>query len=527
MLDEASPFSDYSGYGRSGTATGTVTTSVPLAAGAVYSTVFGNNALGKFASPVFQQGLEDRAFSLESWIRPIVTDTTEANSDLQVLGNSGEYDGLVWNGTTISFSTKYLTTGECRAEYDLQVSRAIQAVGVHTSEKNMLFVEGELVAETDITDAQKADQYVATDGFLYSGSTAGTMQLAAGAVGIYNYALSPQTVKNHFESGRHVVGRSVTNGHPTTVIDFSTDMSNLLRRRVFDTDADWNSGFFSGLVIDNNMLVPQVINDTSVTGTWFTVCDLYDGGTPNPLSAVNMEWDGEGVTVEASVDGDTWETAVRGENLEIIPSGFDPANKELHLRVSFPGGIVEDDSYIDSLTVNLFKSNIVTVGSRTLTLTQPADIRTDREPVQLADDWGLTLRGGTISISSAASPKTIEVWAKRNSADAVAWGTNLDQAEIFYSNGAVGTEYPVGEWVVRHFVSSTPLNGVTAISGNVSIGRVVFYDDALTATQISNIVASYFGVPVTRVGDNSVIAIAEPPVAAEIYAHDWSIEASG
>lgn len=512
------PFVDHSGYARAGSYTGAVGKSIGLASGTTHSTVFSSTDVGKFESPVFIQGKESNPFSLGAWFYVIDDGST---GEQQVLGHAGAGDGIVVNGTKVAFVTKYLTADESRAEYDLQIPRAVAAVGVHLPDRNSLYVNGVLVAEVEITNEQMNDSFVATDGFLYSGESTSTKALAVNGVSIFSYALSAPTIDSHYRAGRRVVGTHSHNLYGGTPINFSK-AGNLLNEKVWTEDSNWRQGSLRGLIVDSGDIVPQILSGISVPGEWLDSCDLYTAGIPSPLEAINLTWDGEGVVIEASVDGSTWETAERGKNLAIIPSGFDPTQKELYVRASFPGGIVDDESYLSSLSVSIFSTDTVTVGdNRTVTLTQPAYVHNEYPAEELRDDWGVELDGGEIDISASTTsdaPQTIEVWAKGDYTTNLSGGTE-------YVNGVSGA-VSMGGWAVTHYVGSTftePIN----FSGNAIIGKVVLYADELTSDQISSVYESYISIPSVRVGDNSVVEVTEPAEASNIYAYDWSIESAG
>lgn len=454
-----------------------------------------------------------------------------SESDFQVLGNSNQYDGLVLDGTKVSFTTKFLTTGEARAEYDLQIPRAVHLVGVHTQNKNSLYVDGVLVSEADISDVQKTDKFIVTDGKLYSGQTMSSKNIMLNGVSIYSLALSPGSVARHFAVGRSVVGSTTPRAFGGTKITVSKNPADILFERHWQTAGDWKAAVLSGVSADNDKLVPQAVGTTSMPGYWTDSCDLYDGPNPNTINAVTVGWDGEGVTVSASIDGVTWETVERGQNLSCIPAGFDPSGKELYIRIMFPGGIVDDPSYIDNLTVTAFKTGTAAVeDERTVTYSQPAFVRDEYDTTILSDDWGVEINSGgklTITAStdpSATGPQTIEVWAKQLP------GTQMTRnfsASSSKKNGLSFTSMPTGEWAVYSYILSAPLTTDIVFGGDVQIGRVVLYDAVLSNVDLANIVDSYTNRPSTLVHDTSAVAVAESSSAANIYAHDWAIESSG
>jgi len=520
MGDEA-PFQDYSGYSALGAmSAGTVRNGVSLMSGAINSSVFSNTNIGSFASPVFKQGNESKPFSLEAWAY------VSAAGDIQILSNENVFDGLTANGSKVAFSTIYTATGECRAEYDLQVPRRVHLVGVYTANKNMLFVDGLLVAETEITEEQKADTFIAPGGTLYCGEGAGFV--AVNGLGIYANSLSFAQVTRHYVMGNtHIPRDSVAGSYGGVRILLFQNEADIFLEQAWYTDFDWATGYLSGVVVEDSQLKPRLEAGISMPGQWFGVFPL-DATDATSVYGVSMSWTGEGATVAASLDGTTWEVAQRGSNLALIPPGFNPANKELQIRVDFAGGVEDDPSYIDTLSVVGFESgDIPSIDSRTISTT--GFVMNDYEPAELRDDWGTKLPSGeTITVTpslspSAVSPKTIEVWAKGT------FSTNV-VATTTRSNGGTAYNPILGDWQMRSLVVPAGHTGdivITSTSNDTIIGQIAVYEDEKTNDEISDIYGAYVGLPRATVNSSSTVGITVSDEEPALYDYEWSISASG
>src|SRR5690349_17540429 len=143
ILDDATPFQEHTGSGFTGTSTTTTATSNPIVAGAAFSSVFTPTNIGTFQSPVFKQGQESKSFALGAWVYQI------GSGNQKILSHQTQYDGLWLEDKIIHFTTKYLTAGTSDCSYDMGEKRAFYAVGVHTSKKNELWVDGVLVDSVD------------------------------------------------------------------------------------------------------------------------------------------------------------------------------------------------------------------------------------------------------------------------------------------------------------------------------------------------------------------------------------------
>lgn len=528
MLDDTTPFQDYSGYARAGIMdTGSPPTGAPLVAGAAFSQIFSNAIDAKFDTPVFIQGYEKQAFTLETSFR--VIEETGTTSIQKVLSTASNYDGITVNGTIIKFSTKYLTAGECAVSYDTQIKRNVHVVGVHTTDKNQLFVDGVLVGETSLTEAQKADSYVATDGKLWMGTSASAQKVAVNGVSIYATALSDKTIKEHFTSARRtIMVESVTPTFSGARFPMSLSLSNTFLRQSWSADSDWSQGAVSNVTVVNNQLVPQLIAGVSVAGTWQGVLPLDCGKTS--VYGVFLNWDAYGAVVEASLDGTTWETAVRGKKLTTTPDTFNPTNKELFIRISFAGGVSDDPGYVNSLTaIGLTTGVTPDVAGRTITFTEPASPMNEYQPIEHRDDWGVRLQGGSVVISAdgTTTPPAIyslNVWIKKTTSTTPTFSTSGMTA---YKNGAAGGTLNEGEWAMYTLTKATALTGSITISGQGQIGQIELFDHQLTAQEVADLYTASTGVPVLRTPESDALAMTNPNPSTRIYSYAWSITGAG
>jgi hypothetical protein len=279
-----------------------------------------------------------------------------------------------------------------------------------------------------------------------------------------------------------------------------------------------------------------------------------------------LTWEGKGEKVECSLDGTTWTTILPGAFAPQITSGFNPANKVLHVRVSFAGYVENDTSFITNLLATGYLTASHTLEGMTVTKVGNPALGRYFHHIDYADEWGITTDGSTSAIQVSAPDAvdtgegigTIELWVKNLSAAAPAMlvdtraAGNTGLAYFYRSSGSVwtvgnGTVYMNGsaftsggtwrsdEWTLVHLAKNaiTPTlinigqNYINGERGKFQIGHVAVYDKILTAAQIANIYATYTGVPTTRYNDASVIALTVPGDGASIYAFDWSIQPGG
>ena len=413
MLDDSTPFQDYSGNNRSATQTGSASSSIPVVSGALFSTTFGSAKIATFTPGTFLQGKEMKPFTLAAWVLPIPKTTTGVQA---ILSHTGVYDGLTINGKTIAFVTKYSDGSESRCEYILPHYAKVFVVGVHTNTQNQLWINGVQVASSDVTDDQSYLNYSSSATTLVSGQSASDQQFAGNAFAVYAHSLNERSIKEQYREGIRTAG---TENHAPSQKGEAVPLgaNSIFLETTWDDNNDWNSGIISSLAVADNMLLPDVdANLVSLPGTWLNSVALDVAGDTTIYGA-HLSWDGQRVTVETSLDGQTWFTAANGQKLQSIPQGTVTSGVDVEIRVSFAGGYSDGSEYLSSLTFTGYTDSTTVSNTRTVTIEGSAALRPAGDVFELRDDEGILLDGGRVVISAdsaddAIQVKTLEVWAK-------------------------------------------------------------------------------------------------------------------
>jgi hypothetical protein len=522
-LDDTTPFQDYSGYSRSGTMSGTESHGIALTADAAYSQRFYAANYGTFVAPVYTKTRESSAFSIAVTIYPIKRTTT---GDQQVVSHGTNYDGITINGTIISFSTRYLTGTSATCSYDIEDYRKVDVVGVHSAAKNSLYIDGVLVAEVDVDEDQQASQYDISDTNFYAGPSSSNQRLLMNGLAFYNRALQQEEIKGLYQANNAFTVGSISAMYGGQDIF----VSSKLRPAYLDTgwyqESDWNQGTFYGAVVDNNELTSQMDGGLTLGAVWLDSVNIYNGSTPSPIQSINLWWSGKNVTVEVSLDGATWTTAVERQNLSIISPGFDPTGKELHIRVTLTAGV--DEAYLEYIEVNGYLDFFTISNNRQVSYLNTGISYKEATPSELRNDWGAySGSAGSITIGpdtsgSPSAVRTYELWIKPDSDLTTSFGMSVANS---YQNGASSTtSLKGGEWTLYHLVLSSNYTGNIIIPSGIQVGRVAVYPTALSASDIAAIATNYTGVSKTRYSASASLSVSEPATPALVYAHDWEIQ---
>lgn len=522
LMDDELPVSggilrDYSGRGSIALAS-SPNQSVPVVAGATRSLVYGNSGSGGVALDAGFGSHPRKAFSVEIWFVKV----GGTQGPRLLTSSSTDNFGLTCQGTVISFSTEYGEAGPLRASYDVQQHQVFHVVGTHSDRRNSLYINGELVSYVDITDEYPDDDYVVPTSSLITSDS-----YAINGVGAYEYELPPDRVKAHYEAGRAKASSGdVVGSNGGDLIPVSLENSDIFVDQMWQSDEDWSLGEFRNVVVESGSLVTGEVDGLSIEGDWTDNFILPD--TVEPIYGVLVNWDGVGAIVEVSLDAENWEIATRGARVMTVPEGHVPNGEELHVRVSFAGGVENDESFIDNLNViGLMTGESPEVAGRIVTQDKSSQGR-DYLPLELHDNWGTRIEtGGTVTISKdnteEESPlRTLEMWVKD-----VGTSVPMPITGTVYTNGKAGNTNADGQWRLVHIVSSSDVLDDVTIAGPRRVGHVAIYPRELSADEISRIFSEYSDSDFVRVNNSGTVRITNVEDSAKIYAHDWSIHLSG
>lgn len=527
QLDDDAPFDERSGYGHEANVVGTPSKSVPLVNGAEFSTVLDSSAVASFECPVFKSGQERRPFALEAWVLPVPKSVDTATQ--QILSHSDKYDGLTINGKTVRFRMEFEGQPPAEVSYDLGENQLAHVVGIHNGTDIELWVNGRVVASTALSEEQKFALYPPSDGKLYSGKTTSSHGLAVNGVAVYNL-LSADNIEKNYRAGIETIGQSRIPVQKSGVpIELSSSNGSVFHEETWSVATDFARGLAENVQYAAEFVSPTVVDGISSAGKWSVAIPLDSTGHTS-IYGVALSWSGTGVAVECSIDETNWVEAKNGELVQVIAPNLDPTDKDLQVRVSFDGGIVDDPSRLESLTlIGYLNNNVSNITLNPITLSHPALVRKDFETNLFRDDNGVFLGGGSITIGPDTSEdpepvRTIELWVKPRASGFTIGGPS---GMTMYRNGVVDSSWPVGEWSLIHVVSDTDITSDVTITGDAIIGQMAFYDLSLTADDITHLYRSYNGTTAFRVSDSDVVSISELSEPVYVYAHDWSISQAG
>jgi len=483
-----------------------------LVAGASKASLWNASASLQITFPLMKEGKEREPFTLESWFRPVA-----GAGQFSIATNSFTYDGLFWNGTSLTFSLK-LSTGYVGVEYTPLVLSNMHIVGVYSGTALTLFVNGNPVASRQLTIAEQALKFspVSTTQYIYHGTGVGL----SNALAAYCLVLPADRIRAHYAAGidtRPMDAAGTMHGGMFEKINL--DQGETFLNRTFNDQITYENAIFTCSVTD--VLAPKQDDDgTYLAGEWQTAVPLGQGGTS--INGIKLSWVGTGIfSISTSIDGISWDQATKNDfKVSTIAPGFDGTGKWIYLKVNFAADFASE---IKSISLVGYKDMGIKTLKRAITLPDDAVLFSDDQVITYSDANGLyTPTGLTIGATEEADPVyALGFWYNSPIGNVT---VNVTPT-AFYENSILRSPRTVnGRWTYAVYVFPATTTEIV-ITGNTNIVAPVLYSASIDAQQVKEIYYSYTGYPKLSLASSGVFSINTP--TAKIYSNDWTSSGTG
>ena len=533
-----------------------------LANGSMSYLIGPQNKFG-YTTNVFQRGQERSPFSLESWFLPSYNTTGR----MSILSHNGVWDGLWYDGDKIHFTVEFATLGTLDVFYETaDHPDAMHVVGTYTNGKIQLYVDGELRASADVSDAQIADGFKSRANYtLYSGTidwVANNPSAVQDGVATYGRALTDAEIYMHFKSGRSVVAaKNVVGTFGGNMFD-GTNHSKAYQQVWTDNWTD--NATFTDIKINDGTLSPDVDFTTGLSraATWTGYLPVAPN-VATTLYGVRIDWDADGsYTVQASLNnGATWINVTNGQNIVGTYNWTPALDTSLLVKITFTGGIADDPAEFRRVRLTAFDSQYVigTDNSRVIGLTGTGAVTNvdPNEPIEANFNAGfnITTSNWYIGVDTGLDPKpvrSLEFWVKAPDITGVtgryvfdsrvsggteylwASGTNVFgyiSGQLYVNGQAYASSvYQMLPGVWYHIIYVFASDVTTQIDSNAvgpkNYGLIATYPTALTAQNAADMYSMYTGAANRRLATDSN-PVTEGATPFKLYAYDWSISPTG
>jgi hypothetical protein len=264
-----------------------------------------NNYSGIAAPQSFGiEGFEKESFSLEGWFHPKISTA----SLTPLFADSENSVGLFYEAGNIVFLVDTL-----RLDYTVPyLNKSIHVVGVYSGSYMYIYIDGILKALKSVSSVA----FTNTELNLGSGPTLDSVDsFLVNGLAVYRYALEDFQIKKHYDAAQTINGiqiASVNSGEFFQLFDngISTQFSYS-----YPAKKGWEYFITDDLEYNPLLKSIRIASGTGVSKT-VVIEDLVPVPSGLAIDDSIIEWSGDnGVSVETSLDGETYETCINGRSI--------------------------------------------------------------------------------------------------------------------------------------------------------------------------------------------------------------------
>jgi hypothetical protein len=264
----------------------------------------------------------DNDFTLEAWIYPQFTTTNETT----ILADSTEDVGLFYDKGNITFKIN----AEVLSHTLSNIDKVHHIVATYSPTLMCIYIDGQLVSTRTL------NRFVFTNTTL-SLTTGPTLDsddyFLINSVGIYRYALSGSQVQNHYLEASEISPIQVVDPDSGELFDLYDNNISTQFIYSYPGNKTWDYFITDDLSYNDS---EQSLSIKKATGSKTVVLTDY---ISLPYAAVldssKIEWSGtEGITVEVSVDGSTYQECENGQVIPQFTLASFNGNKQVYLKIT-------------------------------------------------------------------------------------------------------------------------------------------------------------------------------------------------
>lgn len=557
---------DISGCGNTGFYNGDYTSTVdflPLISGGGYSInidsdnhiefpiikdYYGSTAGGSIADKYST----DNDFSLEFWFYPKIT----TNNLTPLFADTDSNVGAYYKNGNIVFKV-----GSQELNYTIPyIKKAHHIVVTYSVDNIKIYHDGQIVNSKFLNEKISLTN---TSTRFFAGPTLNAQDsFLIDAPAVYRYALTKEIILSHYNYGQTMSVNQVV--APENGILFSLNDENIKRAFSYSypIDKSWENFVNDDIVFNSNDQSISILSSDSIVSKTATFEDYITFPTNIGIEFSKIEWSGEnGITVETSVDGNTYVQCINGESIPQYQFGnFDESGK---IYIKFTLSTTDASKYIPKLkylAISLFKSKDIYADNYgdTITYSQDEYFLGNRNYNLLSRDYrnGLRVKSGNgFVLNTASSISTVELfytplelddsgfissqasspYAASNYSWAYPGSISKTNISAIYVNGVNKTS----ETSINNVFSVNELHHVVIVFSNPISNNIVFnykstgaqagiyknialYSDQFIESKALNHYNLYVEKPAEQIlANNTAISVTEN--AAVAYNNDWIV----
>ena len=266
----------------------------------------------------------DNDFSIEFWFYPSFSTSNET----PLVGDSTNNIGVFYQKGNIIFQidTEIL-------EYTLpSLNKSFHIVATYSINSAAIYVDGSLVTLRDLSDFKFTNSAVD----LASGPTSSSDTFLINSVAVYRYALSLDQIKYHFGQGQSLPAIHIADPLSGELYEMYDNELSRLYKFEYPKNRNWESIVTTGLTYDATLNCLEITQTDSAASSTVVVEEFISIPKTATFDSSKIEWDGEnGISIEASTDGSTYNACVNGQQIPGYTLNSFASTGKLFLRITF------------------------------------------------------------------------------------------------------------------------------------------------------------------------------------------------
>lgn len=319
----------------------------------------------------------DNDFTLEAWFYPSFTTSNKTPIIGDLDSNVGifyEKGNLIFavDSQEISYTIPYLNT-------------SYHVVATYNKDSIYLYLNNELVASKTLTEFVFTNLTLS----MKSGPTLNANDyFLINAIAAYRYALTTNQINSHYNAAQTLIPIQVATPEQGELFEFYDNAVSTQFSYSYPGNKSWENFITSDLYYDEQKNHLQVISGSGVSKT-VVIEDFIKIPSASAMDSSRIEWDGNnGVTVESSVDGETYESCVNGQSIPQYNLGSFDESRNLYLKITM--STTDNSKYLpilSSLSVSFYNDQIMYAQNSTSYFsTLEADVTSPAPEVYLSND---------------------------------------------------------------------------------------------------------------------------------------------
>lgn len=286
----------------------------------------------------------DNDFTLETWFYPSFTTSNKT----AIMGDLTENVGLFYQKGNIIFA---VDTEEI--SYTIPyLNKSYYIVAAYSGSSISLYLDSELVASKELTgftfgntslSMQSGPTLNSGDYFLINGMAA------------YRYSLSSTQIETHYNLAKTLIPIQVATPEVGELFEFYDNSISTQYSFSYPANKPWSNFVTEDLFYDipNNYL--KMLQGTGVAKT-VVLEDFITIPSGPTMDSSRIEWYGDnGITIETSVDGTTYQSCINGQSIPQYKIGSFHTSRNLYLKITM--STTDDSKYLprlDSISIKFY-----------------------------------------------------------------------------------------------------------------------------------------------------------------------------